>query len=52
VIYIYPDDADVDPDSLSPADLLAYSDGMAQVVYVIHARELTDTEKRRERKRG
>jgi len=52
VIYVYPDDSDVDPDSLSPADLLAYSGGEAQVVSVIHARELTDAEKRQTRKRG
>jgi len=52
VIYVCPDDAEVDPDSLSPADLLAFSDGRAQVVYVIHARELTEAEKRQARKRG
>jgi hypothetical protein len=52
VIFVYPDDADVDPDSLDPHDLIAYSDGTAQVVYVIHARNLTDAEKRATRKRG
>jgi hypothetical protein len=52
VIYVYPDDSDVDPDSLSPADLLAFSDGHAQVVSVVHARELTHAEKRQTRKRG
>lgn len=52
VVYVYPDDRDVDPDSLSVADLVAYSDGRAQVVRVIHARPLTDNEKRKTRKRG
>src|SRR6185437_2088639 len=52
VIYVYPDDADVDPDSLSAADLLSYSDGRATVLYVIHAMELREPEKRRTRKRG
>jgi len=51
VIFTYPDDDDVDPDSLAPDDLLAYSDGDAKVVYVIHARQLSDEEKRRTRKR-
>jgi len=52
VIFVYPDDEDVDLDSLGPHDLIAYSDGTAQVVYVIHARDLTDAEKRATRKRG
>lgn len=52
VIYVHPDDADIDPDSLAPPDLLSYSDGRAQVVCVIHARELTAEEKRQTRKRG
>ena len=52
VVYVYPDDHDVDPDSLSVADLLVYSDGQAQVVRVIHARPLTDAEKRKSRRRG
>jgi hypothetical protein len=52
VIYVYPDDSDVNPDSLSPADLLLFGDGRAQAVRVIHARELTDAEKRQSRRRG
>jgi hypothetical protein len=52
VVFIYPDDEDIDPDSLAPADLLAYSNGQAQVVYVIHAPELTEKEKPDVRKRG
>jgi hypothetical protein len=52
VVYVYPDDANVDPDSLSVADLLAYSDGLATIVYIIHARDLTDADKRQTRKRG
>jgi hypothetical protein len=35
VIFIYPDDDDVDVDSLSLADLIDYSQGHGKVVYVI-----------------
>jgi hypothetical protein len=52
VIYSYPEDDEVDPDSLSPHDLLAHCQGEAQVVYVIHARELNEAERRQSRKRG
>lgn len=52
VVYVYPDDADVEPDSLSVSGLMEFSDGRAQVVYVIHARNLTAAEKRQARKRG
>jgi hypothetical protein len=51
VIYVYPDDEDVDIDSLSVTDLLAFSAGEAQVVYVIHAMELDDEQKAFVRKR-
>lgn len=37
VIYVYPPDEDVDIEGLSPASLLAFLHGDAEVVYVIHA---------------
>jgi uncharacterized DUF497 family protein len=51
VIFFYPDDSEVDPDSLSYLDLESFSNGAAQVVRVIHARDLESPEKRRARKR-
>jgi len=50
VVFVYPPDDEVDVDSLSAADLMAFSDGDATVVYVIHAMELDDDEKRLFRK--
>lgn len=50
VVFVFPDDEDVDVDSLRAADLIAFSAGEATVVRVIHARELEDEEKRRYRK--
>src|SRR4051812_25439127 len=47
----HPDDEDVDIDSLSVTDLVAFSAGEAQVVYVIHAMELDDEQKAFVRKR-
>ena len=52
VIFVYPDDSEIDPDSLTISDLIAFSEGDVQAVYVIHARELTDNEKRAARKIG
>ncbi|HEX4795506.1 MAG TPA: hypothetical protein VH370_17070 [Humisphaera sp.] len=37
VIFIFPEDDELDVDSLSVADLIAYSDGSGKVVYVIHS---------------
>jgi len=37
VIFIYPEDDEIDVDSLSVPDLIDYSDGNGKVVYVIHA---------------
>jgi hypothetical protein len=37
VIFIFPEDDDIDVDSLSVADLIDYSEGNAKVIYVIHA---------------
>jgi len=51
VIFFYPQDEDVDVESLSLTDLIAWSDGEERVVYVIHARDLEDHEKKQFRKR-
>jgi uncharacterized DUF497 family protein len=40
VVYVKPADEDVDLESLALADLIAFSDGDAEVVYVIHAMDL------------
>jgi uncharacterized DUF497 family protein len=37
VIFIYPEDDEIDVDSLSMADLIDYSEGNGKVIYVIHA---------------
>jgi hypothetical protein len=37
VIFIYPEDDEIDVDSLSVADLIDYSQGNAKVIYVIHS---------------
>jgi hypothetical protein len=50
VICIFPADEDVDITTLSPEDVIAFSDGSGCVVYVIHARDLTDREKRQLRR--
>ncbi len=51
VIFFYPKDEDVDVESLSVPDLIAWSDGEERVVYVIHARDLEDDERKQYRKR-
>jgi hypothetical protein len=51
VIFFYPEDKDVDVESLTLPDLISWSDGLDRVVYVIHARDLEDDEKRQFRKR-
>jgi uncharacterized DUF497 family protein len=52
VIFIFPADEDVDAASLNLAGLIAWSDGEDRVVYVIHARELEEDEKRQYSKRS
>lgn len=51
VIYIIPSDEEIDPESLRLADRIAWSDGVEQAVYVIHARDLTPEEKTKFRRR-
>ena len=50
VIYVYVDDPDVDLISLSPTERIRFQDGES-VVFVVHARELTEDEKRSYRRR-
>src|SRR5947209_4510461 len=52
VVFALLKDDEVDVDSLEPHDVAAFSDGEAQVVRVVHARELTHAEKHQARKRG
>jgi hypothetical protein len=52
VIYFYPDDLEVDVESLTLADLISWSDGSEMVAYVIHARGLAEQEKKQFRKRS
>ena len=51
VIFVYPVDEQVELDSLSISDLPLFISGEAQVVCVIHSRELSHAEKKRSRKR-
>jgi len=50
VIYIIPDDEDVDVDALDAAALLAFLDDEA-VIYVIHAMDMTERQKWQYRKK-
>lgn len=50
VVFVFPADEEIEPDALRAADLLAWAAGEADVVYVIHAMELTDVQKRQYRK--
>lgn len=52
VVFTFPKDGHVDPESLEPHELIEFSENRAKVVRVIHARDLTDDEKRQTRKRG
>jgi uncharacterized DUF497 family protein len=51
VVFVYPDDEDVDIESLDPLDRLVFADGLEIVVYVIHARDLEESEKKQFRRR-
>jgi hypothetical protein len=50
VIFVYLEDQEVDLLALSPAERIRCQDG-EDVVFVVHARELTDDEKRSYRRR-
>ena len=50
VVFIHPADDEIDPESLQLVDLIDYSEGSAEVVYVIHAMELDAKRKRQYRK--
>jgi len=47
VVFVFPEDEEVDLRSLNPADQLAFADGSESVIYVIHARDLEEREKKR-----
>jgi uncharacterized DUF497 family protein len=51
VVFIYPDDEDVEIESLDPLDRLAFADGTESVIDVIHARDLEENEKKQLRRR-
>ena len=51
MVFICPEDEDVEIGSLDLLDRLAFADGSENVVYVIHARDLEENEKKRLRRR-
>ena len=50
-MFVYPEDEDVDIESLDPLDRLAFADGLENVIYVVHARDLEESEKKQLRRR-
>ena len=50
VVFVRPDDEDVDVESLGAADLVAFSEGTDEVVRVIHAMELEGRKKKQARR--
>jgi len=51
VVFVYPEDEDVDIESLDPLDRLVFADGLESVIYVVHARDLEESEKKQLRRR-
>jgi hypothetical protein len=51
VMFVLPPDNEVDGMSLTPTELADFSEGNAQVAYVIHAMDLTQDMKRQYRRR-
>lgn len=51
VIFRLLEDEEVELDLLNLAERLAFSEGRAEVAYIIHARDLEDSEKRQLRRR-
>ncbi len=51
VVFVYSEDEDVDIKSLDPLDRLVFADGLESVIYVVHARELEESEKKQLRRR-
>jgi len=51
VVFVYPEDEDVDIESLDPLDRLVFADGLEGVIYVVHARDLEESEKKQLRRR-
>lgn len=52
VIFVHPPDHDIDPESLSPGARIDWLEDNDVVFRVIHARELTDEEKKQHRRRS
>ena len=50
-VFVFPKDEDVDLESLDPLDRLAFADGSESVIYVVHARDLEESEKKQLRRR-
>jgi hypothetical protein len=50
VIFVYLSEDRIDWDALDPVDKLLYIEGNIEVIFVIHARELNDQEKRQLRR--
>ncbi len=51
VVFVFPEDEDVDIESLDPLDRLAFADGSESVLHVVHARDLEESEKKQLRRR-
>ena len=51
VVFVFPEDEDVEIESLDPLDRLAFADGSEHVIYVVHARDLEESEKKQLRRR-
>ena len=51
VVFVYPEDEDVDIESLDPLDRLVFADSLESVIYVVHARDLEESEKKQLRRR-
>jgi uncharacterized DUF497 family protein len=52
VIFVFPADEEIDPALLTVADRIRFSEDEDDVVYILHARDLTEKEKRAYRKRS
>jgi hypothetical protein len=50
VVFVRPEDEDVNAESLSASDLVAFADGTDELVRVIHAMELEGRKKKQARR--
>lgn len=51
VIYVFHSDEEIDYESMELEDIIALSEDESPSYYIVHARDLTDSEKRKFRKR-